>query len=519
MKNLTALETKNLINFFKSQTKTNVWEKGKLYTLNDKTSILFNYNVVRHKTKNGRDVRYEFISPHLVGEGSMGSVFDIQATLAIKKDKLHFKQYGYNGKSRVVKIQHHNYKRPLLTAITEYRLSQQANHLAIKEPVFNDNISYTVMEKLKGSELYNLIFDDIHQKRVLTLNERVELTYALLNALKTQVTDKNILHRDIKLENIFVDLTYPIKITIFDYGLSTSINNPDNKAVGTPGYAAPEIYEHGKQTPALDIFSMGQVLTLIWHADTGIFAKPCDLYYKAKNIKLDGIFADIDGLDAQSKQIITTLLTNMLKAESQERITIDTAISSFKPIYNQYAILPTKEQLAVETKVQLAKNQLASLTRDLDKLILYSQTLSASGQVSEANQLNKLHEKVKAKLIKLQASNCHAFSDKVDNYLKEALKKITSCEVRFSKYKEVTTLLTNLFTSINNVHAHFINHPKRENNPITHNNFLFFNRAHATTSRFNKEAFLSKTLKTIGCREQDEVEKANPLTSMPLAVF
>ena len=59
-----------------------------------------------------------------------------------------------------------------------------------------------------------------------------------------QLRDKNILHRDIKLENIM--LTSDGRVVIIDFGLSKSIS-PDEPfmtqdySMGTPNYKAPEI--------------------------------------------------------------------------------------------------------------------------------------------------------------------------------------------------------------------------------------------------------------------------------------
>ncbi|MGQ3889839.1 protein kinase domain-containing protein [Legionella sp. CNM-1927-20] len=522
MKNLSKLQTKNLINFFASQTQTDVWRKNQFYTLADNTSILFNYDVVRRKCKNGQDVRYEFLSPHFPKSGSMGSVFDIQATLAIKKNKIHFKQYGYNGKSRVVKIQHHSSKNPALSAMKEYRLTQQANHFAMKEPVFDGNTSYTIMDKLKGCELFDVIADDLEKRRVLTLNERVELTYAVLNALKSQVTDKGIIHRDIKPENIFVDLNRPIKVTIFDYGLSTFINYKDNKLVGTPGYIPPEVFENGEQTPALDIFSMGQVLALLWHANTGLFSDTqlnlYEIYEQAKHVSLSGLCHDIRGLDGNDRQIITDLLTKMLLAESHKRIEINAAIDKFTPLYHKYLMPLSSEQLNLRAKVNSAKEQLGKIGQHLDKLALYSQELILRDKPEEAIKLNTLNQKIKLKLTKLQASDCDAFNDKVDNYLKEILRKITHYQIRYSNYEDIIQSLSTLFSILNEVHAHFAR--PVNTNTMTNNKSLFFNRAHATSRRLKEEYSLPVQIEVVGCKEPHQIEHVpSALGSIPLAVF
>lgn len=79
---------------------------------------------------------------------------------------------------------------------------------------------------------------------------------------------QQIMHRDIKLENILIDNTGTIKIA--DFGLSKVINisaSPTKKgkaeaAAGTRAYWAPEVWE-GKQSVKSDIWAAGVVLYIM----------------------------------------------------------------------------------------------------------------------------------------------------------------------------------------------------------------------------------------------------------------
>ena len=53
--------------------------------------------------------------------------------------------------------------------------------------------------------------------------------------------NKNIVHRDIKLENIMIDSNLNIKIIDFGFGLSVSKDKKLNIFCGTPSYMAPEM--------------------------------------------------------------------------------------------------------------------------------------------------------------------------------------------------------------------------------------------------------------------------------------
>ena len=72
---------------------------------------------------------------------------------------------------------------------------------------------------------------------------------------------KNIVHRDIKLENILLDESNDIKL--IDFGFSTSVA-PDktfNIFCGTPSYMAPEIISRANYKPKpTDIWALGILL-------------------------------------------------------------------------------------------------------------------------------------------------------------------------------------------------------------------------------------------------------------------
>ena len=92
---------------------------------------------------------------------------------------------------------------------------------------------------------------------------------------------KNVVHRDLKLENIMVD--EKLNLVLGDFGFATFKNVNNLKSYrGTKTYMAPEIKQgkryDGKQT---DIFSLGVVLFIIVQC---LFpfaeAKDDDYYYK-----------------------------------------------------------------------------------------------------------------------------------------------------------------------------------------------------------------------------------------------
>lgn len=78
---------------------------------------------------------------------------------------------------------------------------------------------------------------------------------------------KNIIHRDLKLENImFVNKKRDSTLKIIDFGLSIINSNSNTSGmhtkVGTPLYVAPEVLE-GKYGPEVDIWGLGVIMYYI----------------------------------------------------------------------------------------------------------------------------------------------------------------------------------------------------------------------------------------------------------------
>lgn len=78
---------------------------------------------------------------------------------------------------------------------------------------------------------------------------------------------KNIIHRDIKLENIIYDRKKQ-EVRIIDFGLSSYISNLGSlRKCGTPGYVAPEILKNQDYNHAIDYFSLGVVLYAMYERE------------------------------------------------------------------------------------------------------------------------------------------------------------------------------------------------------------------------------------------------------------
>lgn len=176
------------------------------------------------------------------------------------------------------------------------------------------------------------------------------MTQALLKAVQEQVTNKGIIHLDLKPENIIADLGPPISVHILDYGLSIDAKNPNGKQSGSPSYYSPEIVaDPFSITGKADVFSIARVIALVWHGINKTYQDE-DVYKaalcapNAEDLLLENLGASIPTLKAEQKNIILDILTAMLKIKPEERISIEEAITKFSKLTPKQKPAPSNLQ-------------------------------------------------------------------------------------------------------------------------------------------------------------------------------
>uniref|UniRef100_T1IL91 non-specific serine/threonine protein kinase n=1 Tax=Strigamia maritima TaxID=126957 RepID=T1IL91_STRMM len=144
----------------------------------------------------------------------------------------------------------------------EVQIMKLLNHphiIKLYQVMETKNMIYLVSEYANNGE----IFDFIANRGRLQEPLARKLFGQILSAV-TYCHSRRIVHRDLKAENLLLDLNSNIKIA--DFGFSNFYTPNEQLATwcGSPPYAAPEVFEGKKYTgPEIDVWSLGVVLYVL----------------------------------------------------------------------------------------------------------------------------------------------------------------------------------------------------------------------------------------------------------------
>jgi len=112
---------------------------------------------------------------------------------------------------------------------------------------------YIIVEYVEGDNLKQWILS----KSINTIGQALKILFDISNALNC-IHSKNIIHHDIKPENILISVNGEVKLTDFSLAVEKKKDYISSKKIsGSPSYVAPEIIRYGKYDERIDIYSLG----------------------------------------------------------------------------------------------------------------------------------------------------------------------------------------------------------------------------------------------------------------------
>lgn len=141
----------------------------------------------------------------------------------------------------------------------EVRIMKTLNHpniVQLFEVIETEKTLYLIMEYASGGEVFDYLVSHGRMKEKEARAKFRQIVSAVHYCHK-----KNIVHRDLKAENLLLDADSNIKIADFGFSNEFSAGSKLDTFCGSPPYAAPELFQGKKYDgPEVDIWSLGVIL-------------------------------------------------------------------------------------------------------------------------------------------------------------------------------------------------------------------------------------------------------------------
>jgi serine/threonine protein kinase len=170
--------------------------------------------------------------------------------------------------------------------IRELSLLKQMDHpfiCKLYQVIEQDHFVYLIQEYLENGTLFSYVNQ---QERMSELQAR-RLFTQLIAAVEYLHETKQVVHRDIKAENVLLD-SYG-NIRLIDFGLSNVFTSDDpmlHTACGSPAYVAPEMILGKPYTKSADLWSAGVLLYAMVIGELP-FAEASNLQDSLRNVLAD----------------------------------------------------------------------------------------------------------------------------------------------------------------------------------------------------------------------------------------
>uniref|UniRef100_A0A665TNJ1 non-specific serine/threonine protein kinase n=1 Tax=Echeneis naucrates TaxID=173247 RepID=A0A665TNJ1_ECHNA len=141
----------------------------------------------------------------------------------------------------------------------EVRIMKTLNHpniVQLFEVIETEKTLYLIMEYASGGEVFDYLVAHGRMKE-----KEARAKFRQIVSAVHYCHQKNIVHRDLKAENLLLDADSNIKIADFGFSNEFTAGSKLDTFCGSPPYAAPELFQGKKYNgPEVDIWSLGVIL-------------------------------------------------------------------------------------------------------------------------------------------------------------------------------------------------------------------------------------------------------------------
>ncbi|GFU12508.1 hypothetical protein NPIL_455051 [Nephila pilipes] len=227
-------------------------------------------------------------------------------------------------------------------ALNEVAILSKCNHKNIiryRDAVLETNQTLSIiMEYAEGGDLHSAI---LKQEGVLFHEHRIISWFIQICLALQYIHFQNILHRDLKSQNIF--LTRYNLIKVGDFGIARMLKNPEElakTAIGTPYYLSPEIYQRKPYNYKSDIWALGCIL---FEMATLEHAFKADDFLHLVYLILRGKRKE---LPRNCSAVIQNLVNDLLDSDPEKRPSTEEILAypSLQPYLSEYMLVQNSRE-------------------------------------------------------------------------------------------------------------------------------------------------------------------------------
>ena len=314
-----------------------ITEDADLYFLKDNKIIFFTKNNEEFNSSNLLRI-FDFIKK--LGQGGFGEVY-------LVKQKMNNKYYVIkflNQDFRKIKDINFLYKEiDILIRLNHPKIIKLYSYFISKEGRLS-----LIMEYLPGGTLRQYIKQHINKR--LDENESKNILNQILEII-SYCHKMNIIHHDLKPDNILFSDSAHTHIKIIDFGISSIIN--ENNRGGSLQYLPPEIIFHKniKSSPSVDIWSIGCIFAEMVKGEKLFKGENID---EIKKLISEGNFEFPQNLSNSAYD----LMEKMLNFDPNKRISAEEAL--VHPFFRKSNMNIMNEDSSIENKIDNDLNNLSN---------------------------------------------------------------------------------------------------------------------------------------------------------------
>lgn len=350
-----------LYEYFQQNPNEKYFDQSRRYTLlkhNKDSNTMLSYefklshSILLRERKPGKiGIRYEVISNgKLLGKGGEGVVYRTEGVLIPQRQHFQFKK-----KQRALKA-----TKRLDSLANEYKAARLTNYLHPKPVTLTlfgagykpkEAMGFMANRIIPGRNLHLIIEAESFGNAIMLADHRIDASIAVLNAVD-ELHSAGIIHRDIKAENILIDLA-TMQAKLIDLSMSKIQNDPT--CLPTAGgtllmMPAEQFHEQADGTYLYsmksDSYATGKTLAELWcvESQVNIIADQSDqnsedtdfisLYYEYA--KSDTVFDYSNflagNLSIAHQEFIKQIFEGLTRAHIDDRWSIDRALAAFQKI-------------------------------------------------------------------------------------------------------------------------------------------------------------------------------------------